>query len=433
MSMTVNVREDEKLEFKAGVDLNGIAETVCAFSNRAGGRILVGVSDSGKVIGVTIGRDTIERIVNHVYNCIDPKPIFDIRVVSMDNKPVIVLTVEEGPNKPYFFRGRCVVRKGSTNRVLSRDEIVNLLVTKVTFDSLEYKGEVKIDVELLSSFIERLKTRRRMKVYFDSVENVLSRLGLRNKYYNNAAVLLFSPDCSTIFPQAIIKIGKFRDYMLVDEVVIEGPLIRQVEEALGYVIKNIERRIKVVGLERVEEYEYPVEAIREAIVNAVVHRDYRVKTPVYVKIFEDRIEVSNPGELPPQLTIEDLKKEHPSIPRNPKIARIFYLYGYMEEWGIGTLQMIRACRKRGLPDPEFKTGRGFFKVILKSRKYVLKELNLNERKLYDYIRNRGAVTLRECVNFTGKSERTVHRYLNKLQKLGLIVKIEKGVYKVVKD
>ena len=431
--MSVNVRENEKLEFKAGVDLNGIAETVCAFSNTAGGKILVGVSNSGKVIGVAIGRSTIERIVNHVYNCVDPKPIFDVKVDSIENKVVLILTVEEGPNKPYFFKGKCIVRKGSVNKVLSRDEIVNLLIEKITFDSLEYKGKVEIDSELLLLFIKRLKIKRRMKVYFNNAEKILSRLSLKNKYYRNAAILLFSPACSKIFPQAVIKVGKFRDNMLEDEVLIEGPLIKQVEEALEYIIRNIEKRIKIIGLERVEEYEYPIEAIREAIVNAVVHRDYRINSPSFIRIFEDKIEVFNPGGLPPQLTVEDLKKDHPSIPRNPKVARIFYLYGYMEEWGVGTLQMIRACRERGLPDPEFKVEKGFFKVILKSRKYVFRELNLTERKLYDYIRNREVVTLRECINFIGKSERTVHRYLKKLQKLGLISKAEKGVYKIAKD
>ena len=139
----------------------------------------------------------------------------------MDNRPVIVLTVEEGPNKPYFYRGRCVVRKGRINKVLSRDEIVNLLLTKVTFDSLEYRKKVRINTELLQTFIKRLETRRRMKVYFDNAENVLSRLGLKNKYYNNAAILLFSPDSSKIFPQAVIKIGKFRNDSLLDETLIE--------------------------------------------------------------------------------------------------------------------------------------------------------------------------------------------------------------------
>ena len=156
-------------------------------------------------------------------------------------------------------------------------------------------------------------------------------------------------------------------------------------------------------------------------------------SPIYIKIYDDRIEIENPGELPPQLTIEMLKREHPSIPRNPLIAEAFYLWGYIEKWGEGTLRMINACLKHGLPEPKFESRMGFFKVTIMKREALLKELNEDVKKLYDYIKSRKTVTFRECVEFTGKSERTTQRYLKKLESLGLIRRTGRGKYSTFID
>ena len=124
-----------------------------------------------------------------------------------------------------------------------------------------------------------------------------------------------------------------------------------------------------------------------------------------------------------------LKKEHPSIPRNPLIAEVFYLWGYIEKWGEGTNRMIEMCIEHKLPEPMFKSENGFFTVTIMKREALLRQLRKNIKRLYNFIKTMGTVTFRECVEFTNKSERTVQRYLKKLEELGLIEKIEKGKYK----
>jgi ATP-dependent DNA helicase RecG len=172
-------------------------------------------------------------------------------------------------------------------------------------------------------------------------------------------------------------------------------------------------------IERQERWEYPPEAIREAITNAVVHRDYLSSATVQVRIFDDRIEVWNPGLLPERLTIDDLKREHESIPRNRTLARLFFFIKYIEEWGTGTNRIINQCKAFGLPEPIFEERAGSFVVTI--RKFPSFE-GLNERqiKAISYIKKEGNITNKKYQQINNVSKRTATYELSELVEKGIL-------------
>ncbi len=420
--------ESEKIEFKKSLaEKDEILKSIVAFTNSSGGTILVGVNDDGKIIGIDLKKGELEDLENLINQLIEPKIYPEIQILPYKGSLLLKIVVHEGFNKPYFYKGSCYVRKGNATRRLDRDGILELLSRKVTFDSLLFEGEHRIDNELIEDFIKKAKERRNMKIEMIDHESALKRLKLveRGKV-RNGALLVFSMECSSYFPQAVIKIGAFEEDKVIDEMLIEGPIQYQVEEAMNFIKRHIRKGYEIKGLERVEVWEYPLESIREALVNAVLHRDYFSNAPITVKVGDFGIIVENPGELPPPLEVQDLARDHPSIPRNPLISRVFYYMGYFEEWGSGTLRMIKLLKNMGLPEPEFSQKKGFFRVWIKSLRVLEKDLSESERKILDFIRARRTVTRRDCELLLNLSERSIRRLLGKLEKLGLIKKVGKG-------
>jgi len=180
--------------------------------------------------------------------------------------------------------------------------------------------------------------------------------------------------------------------------VFEGNIFDQREDSVKFVMKHIKRSAKITGTERTEKWEYPIEAIREAITNAICHRNYQINSNVQVRIFDDRLEVWGCGPLPGTLTIEDLKREHNSFPRNKLIAKCFYNVKFIEKWGTGTGRIIRSCLDQDLPEPLFEIKSGNVVVTLKKYRItdeLLNELNIRQRKAVNYLIEHGKITNKE--------------------------------------
>ncbi|ACS33477.1 ATP-binding protein [Thermococcus gammatolerans] len=258
---------------------------------------------------------------------------------------------------------------------------------------------------------------------------VLKKLRLiRNGKVTRALILLFGKDPQEFFPQAKVRVGRFKGSEILDSVNVEGNLFEQVEGAVNAIKKHMSRRYVIKGLVREEVWDYPLEAVREAVVNAVMHKDYRMPEEVQIKVLDDRIIFWNPGGLPVGLTEEDLYREHPSKPRNRLIAEVFHLAGYVEKWGSGTLRILRAFEDAKLPRPEFKEAFGGFQVVF-YRDWLteerLRELGLNERqvKAVLYVKEKGSITNREYREMFGVSKETAKRDLKELVDAGIFKKI----------
>ena len=251
-----------------------------------------------------------------------------------------------------------------------------------------------------------------------------------------AALLLFGKNPQRFLLQAKVRCARFKgdnEVQFIDLKVIEGDIIQQVEDAMAFVRRNTSMAAKIDegALERKEQWEYPLDAVREGITNAVCHRDYADSGNVLVKIFDDRLEVSNPGGLPVGLTVEDLKNPHESRPRNKLVADAFFLIKYIEQFGTGIGRMFEECRRVGVPEPQFQCRPESFRIVF--QKPVLLEARLGELKLTErqmkgvcHVQEHGRITRREYEKVASVTTATAKRDLSELVKDQVLVQRGKG-------
>ena len=276
-------------------------------------------------------------------------------------------------------------------------------------------------------------------------EKALTHLNLLDgKLPSYAAVLLFCDEPQRFLPTAEVKCLHFHGTKIRKPIpsyqIYKGPVFHQVDEAVDFVMSKLARAVgtRAKGPEAPVEYELPKGAVAEAIVNAVAHRDYSSNAGVQVMLFADRLEVWNPGELPPPLTPKHLRKPHASIPRNPLIAEPLYLAHYIEKAGTGTLDMITRCREVGLPEPDFEQRAGQFVVTLWRdwlTDNVLASLHLNKRQHRGvlYIKKVGRINNSDYQGLTGCIRKTAARDLDGLVEKGVLERVgeKRGAYYVM--
>ena len=206
-------------------------------------------------------------------------------------------------------------------------------------------------------------------------------------------------------------------------------MIEHVDQMISFVKRNLKVKATFgAGVERKEEWEYPLLALREGIINALVHRDYALNSNVQVRIFDDRLEIWSPGGLPFGLTAAKLKGKHESKPRNKEIANTFFMVKLIEQWGTGTNRIIELCKERQLPEPDFEdTGTSF---IITFKKYqiteeVLKELNERQKNALEHIQEKGKITNREYCEINKVVKNTAYRDLMELIDKKII--LQKGI------
>jgi ATP-dependent DNA helicase RecG len=282
-------------------------------------------------------------------------------------------------------------------------------------------------------FIAEASTKRKFSFESTPTPNyVLTELGLLDKNrLLHAALMLFGKKPQRFCPAAVVKCSHYHGTAVMRPIpsqqVLGNTLFEQADAAADFVLSRIDRTIgeREESTAAEEKLEIPKEAIREIIVNAVVHRDYDSNASVQIDVFADRVEIMNPGGLPDELTVDDLVKEHLSVPVNPFLARPFYLAGYINQLGYGTRNVVKWCRKAGLPDPKFDPAENRFRVTI-WRNWLtddrMKGLNLNERqiKAVQFLKSDLHITNTEYQKLTGVSRATAKRDLDKMVKLGLL-------------
>ena len=447
--------ESENLEFKQSLSLRDeIGKAISAFSNTNGGVVMVGVSDMGGVIGVGIGANTIENEAGYIKRHTDP-PIFPfIKVLEIDGKNIVAIEVEESSDKPVFFKKYAHKRVGKSSQRMSSSEMRRLAhedKPKMLWGERICEGASleDIDEEKVRWFLEKARFERRLEVSYDtSIIDALERLNLiKNNNLTNAAILLFAKRPQKFFLQSKVRCARYKGTTPVDFIdlrVIEGNIVDQVDDAEKFILSHIKKAAKIVGFKREEALEYPLNALREAIVNAICHRDYASSSDVTIGIFDDRIEISNPGTLPKPLTPADLKHKHMSIPRNPLVANAFFMIRNVEQWGEGTNKIVQWCTEYGLREPDFENIAGGFLVsfyapddilslIPDSGKINLEELGLNERQIKALswmVNKQEKLTVKKYVEQFKVSDKTAIRDFKGLINTGFVVKVgvKKGSY-----
>jgi ATP-dependent DNA helicase RecG len=339
----------------------------------------------------------------------------------------IEIIVEPYPY-PVNYKGQYHYRSGTTKQELKGAALDKFLLQRKgkRWDGVPIPNISVADLkqESFEFFRKRALKSQRIEedVLTDSNELLIENLQLKeNTYLKRAAILLFHPKPENYMTGAYIKIGFFEtddDLKFQDE--IHGNLFEQIEKAMDLLFtKYIKAEISYEGINRVEKYEYPKDAVREALLNAIAHKDYSGGVPIQISVYNDKIIFWNEGQLPENWTIESLLTKHPSKPYNPDIANALFRSGYIESWGRGTLKMIKECIDAGLPKPLYYYDMsGFFVEFRKdifSEKY-LKSLGLNDRqeKAIIFIKEKGKISNSEYQELNNVSKATATRDLSEL-------------------
>lgn len=417
--------ETELVEFKESFDKKTI-EIVVAFSNTRGGIIFIGVNNDGDVRGVSIGKETLKDWGNRISQNTESSVIPEINVQNIKGKSIVIIQVQEYPLKPVATRGRCFRRVANSNRQMSPQEIaqMNLMSTGNSWDALSARDAAfdDIDLENVKNYIKiSAATGRRKFGPTDDPLEILEKLELlKDGKPTWAAILLFGKRPQSPLTQAQVHCGRFKNNVkIIDDRLFEGSVIGQVDEVMNFICKHINVKFVITGKPRRDEiWDYPLDALREAVINAVCHRDYSDTADIQIKIFDDHIQAWNPGPLPSGMTLEELyQPTHSSKPRNKLIAQIFYDLGLIERYGSGIQRMINACAEAGLPEPLFEEKFGGFIVTFRKDIFTeeyLHKLDLNERqiKAIIHIKEKGEITNKEYQKITGIKDRLATIELN---------------------
>ena len=426
--------EGKTLEFKREATSKGpILRTLSAFSNTAGGVLVIGVEDgTRRVVGLRDPLRAEEQIANLAADGIHPQILPEVEILPHRGRSLLAVTVFPGPSRPYYVRqsGRehgTYVRVGSTNRRAAAEMLAELERTarNVTYDEqpMTSVGRGELDLEL---------ARRRFAGHRDLGPRDFLTLGLtvresRREVATVGGVLLFSPERLRHFPDARIRLARFSGSdraSVLDRADVETDPIESIDAALAFVRLHTMTGMKIEGARRRDLPQYPPAALREAIVNAVVHADYsQTGSPIRIAVFEDRIEIENPGLLPFGLTVDEIRRGVSKL-RNRVVGRVFHEVGLIEQWGSGIQRMTRACEEMGLPAPELEEIGTHFRVTLRCKPSSQDAgLTGTGQRIHDLLGDDAARSTSDIATALGVTPRTVRTHLKRLVEHGLIVEI----------
>jgi predicted HTH transcriptional regulator len=375
----INQPESRKLEFKREFPAKSdVLKTIVAFANGAGGELIIGVSDKHReIVGIENPLELEEKIANMVYDSIAPIIAPYISIIDINGKKILHIQVMAGTNKPYFIktigiREGTFIRVGSTNRRAS-EEIIEEIRREAHGFSYEQEIIPSLSVDDLDENAIQYFLHEINENHIDN--DILTKWHILKKnngdYFPTVlSVILFGTPGLSEYDDFNIRLTRFNeeDYTeIAESKEYSIPLIVKIDEIISDVRSYVKRISVLEGARRIEKTVIPDFALREVIINAIVHKDYSIKSSVKINIFSDRLEVINPGILFGNLDISDLGKGI-SESRNRKLVKIFRKFGFMEELGTGIRRIIKLFSEQDLKPPSFKEQGRYFKTILPQEK-----------------------------------------------------------------
>lgn len=354
------MQESQHTEFKRQWR-DDLLKWISAFANAEGGVLLVGYDDQGQAVGIKGAQKLLEDIPNKVRDVLGI--VVNVNLASHSVLDTLHIQVPAYPY-PVSYKGEYHYRSGSTKQELKGAALDRFLLRKqgLHWDAvpLPYLTAEELDQNTLRRFCQRAVSNQRLPetIQQDSTDMLLERLRLiQGNKLKRAAALLFHPDPERFVTAAQIKVGAFgkSNAELLHQDEITGNLFAQVDTAIEVLkLKHLKALISYDGLYRKERYPMPMTALREAILNAVVHKDYASGVAIQISVYSDKLMIWNPGQLPDDWTLDKLMAKHASSPFNPDIANAFFRAGLIESWGRGIERIVEACREEGYPEPEWE-------------------------------------------------------------------------------
>ena len=438
MNLTETLREPEgkTLEFKR--DLSSperFLRTVVAFANTSGGTILVGIEDRSRHIrGVTEPLALEEHAVNLISDSIRPRLMPDLEIVSYRNKQLLAVRVYPSSTRPHYIArtgpdAGTYVRVGSTNRRADAQLIAEMqrFARGESFDErpMPALDSEALDFRVASELFSPVRKLTRTNI--DTLRLLTTHQG--RSVPTVGGLLLFGQDRLDHFPDAWIQAGRFAGTdkaVIIDQAEFKMSLIQAIEEAIAFVEKHSLHGAVIGRLRRRERWSLPPAAVREAIVNAVAHADYSQQgAPIRVAIFDDRLEVENPGLLPFGLTLTDLPHGISKL-RNRVIGRVLHELGLVEQWGSGVPRMLAACRESGLSPPVWNEIGVRLRVTLRTERVGGLDVDPTDRSILDLLEHGAQRSTRDIAGAIGLSPRATRTRLGKLVACGLVRELGTG-------
>jgi ATP-dependent DNA helicase RecG len=439
-------KESSTLELKRSTgQLERGMESICAFLNANGGIVVFGVSDDGAIVGQMV-TDSTKRDIAECIRQFEPFPLLDVDYVGLDDdKQVIVISAHNNSDKPYAYRGRPYMRVESTTTIMPQYHYKELLEQN---PSSGIRWEQRQSTFLSMADLDEEEIRRTVRngvekgrlpeaAFSASIEQALVKMELLSDgKINNAAAVLYMNGETMDYPQCLLRLARFAGTdkkVFIDNKQVRGNLFKLLDEAMAFFFKHLLLSGEVKGLVREEHLSVPYNALRECVINALIHREYNtVGGSVGIAIYDDRIEISNIGHFPPNFNPSNLQSLMQSIPYNPIIAKALYYRGLFENWGRGIGLVKEECVAAGLPEPTFVSEQGAVVVTIKYQKEMdgelngelngelSGELNNSQRRTLEFVKSHSGCTAADISEQLGVPFSTIDKHIRVLLAKGFI-------------
>lgn len=432
----LNASEGKTLEFKRDLSSpNGVLRTIIAFANTAGSTIIIGVEDKSKhIMGITNPLHLEEKLVNWVSDLISPQIFLEVEIISWKDTYLLSIKILPSIVKPHYFKQLGLekgtyIRVGSSNRLADPAMISELQRVRI-LDSFDKEPMPELNIEAIDF--------KAAEEFFYPVKQLqlsdLDSMEIVTAYQNKkvptvGGIILFGYARLKYFPDAWVQAGRFNGLTrtnIFDTREILAYPIHAVGEVIEFVKKHAMHSIQISETRHSETWSLPLTSIREAIINAVVHADYsQIGSPIRLSIFDDRIEIENPGLLLSSLTIDEIKDGVSKL-RNRVIGQVFYRLGLIERWGSGIRRIIDTCLESGLPEPLFEEVATHFRVTIYTKKISKPLLNPLDQDIISILKKSNGLSTQEIARAIQKSPRSTRNHLIQLIEKGIVFEVAKS-------
>lgn len=431
--------EDQTIEFKESWRDENL-KTICAFANSDGGTIYIGIDDSGNGIGVANANKLLEDLPNKIVSCLGILP--EIKIEEQNTKQILTIRVNKNM-QPVSYHGRFYVRSGSTTQELRGTELQQFILkaNNLTWDAIpvpEAKFE-DLNERLVRYFVGKAIDKNRLSIdaELSNSFDLLQKLNLITEHneLTRAAVILFAKRPTKYIRGVAFKVGRFgKDSSdLISHDIVECPVFEMPDRVLELLkTKYLHSKVSYEGIDRIETLEYPEKAIRESVLNAIIHRDYSYQgTEITLHVYDNELVFWNIGSLLAPLSVEMLKVEHPSVRRNVLIADIFYRSGAIEAWGRGIKLIISESQKNNFPPPSIRMYAGGMELVIsknaedtnKDTNEDTNELTPIQKQILKLVSQNNKITIHQLSLIIGINVRNMKNNISKIKNKGLMMRV----------